>query len=180
MTFFTKFTFEKPIFNKNCIVKISYFTKKITFQNLIFSKNNIFKIAFFIKITFFSNIKFKWIFGQKCDFAPVWNTLSCNSKFQSPRFKIVAVFSLSNALKTIKKQSKIVHCFASLVFNGSLGLQLISFRHPTTRNYCTHEKSMPCKETLTFIRSFLLVSHLVNISRDPKNPGYNFRGHFQN
>ena len=80
--------------------------------------------------------------------------MSCNSKFQSPRFKIVDLFSLSNALKTIKKQSKIVHCFASLVFNGSLGLQLISFRHPTTRNYCTHEKSMPCKDILTFKHSF--------------------------
>ena len=74
--------------------------------------------------------------------------MSCNSKFQSPRFKIVDLFSHSNALKTIKKQCKIVHCFASLVFDGSLGLQLISFRHPTTRNYCTHEKSMPCKDTL--------------------------------
>ena len=123
-------------------------------QNLIFSKNCIFKIAIFIKMTFFQISNSSEFLDKKCDFAPVWNTLSCNSKFQSPRFKIVDLFSLSNALKTIKKQSKIVHCFASLVFNGSLGLQLISFRHPTTRNYCTHEKSMPCKDILTFKHSF--------------------------
>ena len=66
---------QKIALSKNHILKKSHFQILIFHKNHIlsyFAKNCIFKISFFTKFTYFEISNSSEFMGKKCDFAPVW------------------------------------------------------------------------------------------------------------